>query len=295
MRMRSGLNGQLQLRMSRLEIGAAIQAGEGTSLGIALIRSHLLVKAGAAAMVDGIVEISGTEYAYNDPFDPRIDFQAGESNDINQSFDADYSGSGWGVRIGAVRRLSRSLRIEMIVGFPCVIRLRGVDSLVNNRIPFIKTGGGGSGGNIEDLIDPAGIDLAKLTKTERILKKNRFSPVLSNPGALNVNLRWEKGKIGIALQCAVYRGALSLDSKGKRLGFKLKQGLGVEAEFACFFLGGSVDFADALNWNGKPGGALSIPKAHLGYRIPVNSSLTVESLLGADPLPVFRISGEYRL
>jgi hypothetical protein len=295
MRIRSGLDGLFQLRMNHLEFGAGVEVGEGTAVGVALIRSHLQIKAEARAMMDGIVEISGTEYVYNDPFDPRIDFHAGERNDINQSFDARYSGSGWGFRIGAVKKLSRSLRIEMTLGLPSRVRLRGADSLINNRIPFIKSESGESGGGFDDLIDPAKIDLAKLTKTERIVKKNQYSPRLSIPGALDVNIRWEKGKTGIALRCAIYRGGFSIDSRGKKLGIELKQGLGLEADFACFFLGGSVDFAKELKSSGKPGQSLAIPKAHLGFRIPVHSSLSLEGLLGADPLPVFLISGEYRL
>jgi hypothetical protein len=292
MRTRAGLDAQMQFRLNRLEFGAGMDVGWGTAVGLSLTRTHVFTKAAGRVLMDGIVEISGTEYVYNDPADPRIDFASGEQNDINQFFDADFSGSAWDVRLGAVKAVSRSFQMGLTVQLPSSIRLTGTDSLVNNRIPFIAIEEGKTGGNVDDMIDPAKIDLAKLTKTERVLKTDQYCPVLSFPKAVDLHVRWTKGKIRLALGGTFYSGVVSISSRGKEKGFRLKQGIRMESDFGFAFIGGSVDFGSWIQAEGKKSSSLVLPRAHCGFRIPVVSSMFLEGLIGAEPLPIFRIAGK---
>ncbi len=290
MRTRAGLDLALQLRMNRLRFGAGTDLGKGLSIGVSAVHSYIRSGANARVKLDGIVEISGTEYVYNDPDDPRIDFRAGEENDINQAFDADYSGSGWDFRIGAVQILSRSLRIGLAVDLPGSIRLRGTDSLVSHRIPFIKIGEGNNGGSVDDMIDASKIDLAKLTKTEMVLKKNRYDPVLFFPKAFGIGVRWERGALRITLGYTKYSGVLGAASGGKEKGLRLVQGMCVEADVRYVFFGGSADFAETT---GSGSRAFIIPGAHIGFRVPVFASFRMEGRIGAEPVPVLRLTGKY--
>jgi len=290
MRTRAGLDFGLQLRMNRFRFGAGADIGKGLSAGVSAVRSHVQSSANVRVRLDGVVEISGTEYVYNDPDDPRIDFRAGEQNDINQAFDADYSGSAWGFRFGAVQRLSGSVRLGLAVDLPSSIRLHGTDSLVSNRIPFIRIGGGKGGGSVDDMIDASRIDLAQLTKTERVLKKNQYDPSLLLPKAIGVGIQWQRGAVRIALGYTKYSGVLGAVSGGKEKGVRLIQGMCLEADLKYVFFVGSADVAET---SGSGGREFLIPGVHIGFRIPLAASFRVEGTIGAEPIPALRLAGRY--
>lgn len=293
MRVRSAMDGLVHLRMRRIQFGVGADPGKGTRIGFSVSRSGLDAEARVRANPDGIVEISGTEYLFNNPFDPRIDFKNGERNDISQSFDADYSGSGWGFRVNAEKDLSASFRIGLTADWSTSIRMNGTDSLVNNRIPFIRIEEGRSGGSVDDFIDPGKIDLASLTKTERVLKTNQYRPVIEFPDAFGMVMQWKKGKTAIALDFTKYSGAFSASSSGQKAGIRFSHGLGLDADFHFVFLCGSIDYGNTLQKNGKTGSAISIPRARLGFRIPLASSFRMEGTINAEPVPIFSVKGVY--
>jgi hypothetical protein len=288
MRTLINLDGLLRFQVSRIRFGAGIELGKGTALGIELSRFQAGAEARARANIDGIVQISGNETVFNDPDDPRIDFNAGEQNDLNQSFTADYSGSGWGLRFGAVKDLSSSFRIGMALDLPPDIRMGGTDSLVNNRIPFILIGGDG-------LIDPTRIDPAKLTRTENVIQRNQIHPVLKLAKAMDFGACWSPGKIRLTFGYTRYFGDFSIGSpKTGEIGVRLRQGVNLGMDFTRVFITAAAEFAVALKSDGRPGRPLVIPKIQLGFRIPVLSGFRIESLVGVEPIPSFRIAGKYR-
>ena len=295
MRTRSGLDGSLDLRISRLWFGAGAGLGRGFFFGAALCRTSAFVEAHARAGVDGIVSISGNEYTYNDPFDPRIDFGAGEQNDINQRFDADLSGSGWGIRLDLVKALTPSWRIHLSADMPPSINLDGLDSLVNNRVPFIRIEDGGSR-SVDDMIDPAKIDLAKLTKTERIVKSNRYDVTAVLPKTYGVGAEWIRGKTSLSFGAALYSGEASVSADEKTLGLRPEYGLRMEADFRWFFIGAEAEFAKEISdrESGDGGGTVVLPRVHLGFRVMVARSLDLEGQFEAEPFPAAVLRGVYR-
>jgi hypothetical protein len=293
MRTSSSISAALNLRMSRIWFGLGADLGRGITIGAAAGRARVSVESRVRAGVDGIVSISGIEYVYNDPTDPRIDFKAGEQNAINQSFDADFSGSGWHFRFGLDKTISRSWRVHLAADLPPALRLAGSDSLVNNRIPYIRIEDGHAGG-VDDMIDPAKIDLARLTKTERVVKVNRYAPVLSLPRSFGMGAEWEKGKIRIAFGYALYSGEASISADGKTMGMKLKHGAHLLADLGWFFLGGEADLGKTMSDEEGGGGTVVFPRVQFGFRAPIASAFSMEGRFGIEPVPNFAVRGIYK-
>ncbi len=292
MRTRSDLSAELDVRLNRFWLGFAAGLGRGTTIGAAAGRVSVSAESRVRAEVDGIVSISGVEYVYNDPDDARIDFNAGEQNAINQSFDAAYSGSGWGFRFGMAKSLSNSWRVHATADLPPVLRMAGFDSLVHNRIPYIRIQNGSTGG-VDDMIDPAKIDLAGLTKTERAVKSNRYAPKLTMPRSFGAGLEWRSGRKRIAFGYTLYSGELSATADGNTAGLKMKHGVHVLADLGWFFLGGEIDLAKPISGEQDGGKSLIFPHGMMGFRAPLASSFNIEGRFGAAPIPIFALRGVY--
>ena len=301
MRTRANLNGSFRIRVHQFVFGGGCELWSGFGLGFSVSRFRMRISGRAFAGIDGIIEMSGSEYAFNDPYDPRIDFDAGERNDLNQSFLADYTGSGWGFKFGVVQRLSEGFQLGVCISLPPKIEISGVDSTVSNKIPFIKLeNGDDNGGGLEDLIDPTEIDLAKLTLTERIVKKNEFSPQLQLPRAYNFGIIWGSGIFSLTLRYTLYDGSFSVGLLNDEIhGLKFKYGVGLGLDFTYFFFGASANFIEEIVPAGEEGiipeeyKNYPLPKVNLGFRIPTFSGLWIDGLLGIEPTPLLRFTVRY--
>ena len=300
MRTRVDLSSTLNVRMNQLLIGGGCELGRGFALGISANRIRMTALCSAFASIDGIIEMSGVEYAFNDPYDPRIDFDAGELNDLNQSFYADFSGAGWGYKIGVVQRISDGFQLGMTMTMPPKIALTGADFAVTTKIPFINLEGGDNGDGVEDLIDPAEIDLAKLTLTERDVKQNQLWPILNLPKSYNFGLLFGRNIFSLTLRYTLYNSDFSFSLLEDEIrGLKLKYGVGLGLDFTYFFMGASATFMEEIVPEGEEGllpdsmKNLPLPKVNLGIRIPTFSGLWIDGLVGIEPTPLVRLSFRY--
>jgi hypothetical protein len=170
-----------------------------------------------------------------------------------------------------------------------VIRASGTDSTVNNRVPFIKTEGAGSGGDVGDMIDPTRIDLARLTCTERFVSVNAFDPVLEIPGHAGLGCLWTRGETRLDFRFALYWGRLGARAEEEQeIAFRPSFSLGAGASFNRFFFKGSATRGSLIRSGGKRPVSFWIPSAGIGYRIPVTASCDADALVGLCPLPVLQ-------
>jgi len=276
--------------------GIAGEVGHATSLGLALTRMALRARCNAYAAVEVIVEMSGGEYIFNDPYDPRIDFARGEQNDLHQSLFADYAGEAWGARLGVLQRVSNRLQVGFTVTLARRLRLSGSDSTVNNRIPFIRVEDG-AGGDVEDLIDATKINLAKLTLTERLASRNALSPELRLPASFHLGCRWGSDKAALSARLSVYSGEFSLALKrNERRGLRLRYGAALGLDLRYFFIAGGSELGDEIQPEGadrSPLRGLPVPRVNMGLRFPLVSGLCLTGLLGVEPVPLVRLSAHY--
>ncbi len=290
------LVGDLGIRVSQYQCGIGADLGGGTAIGIALSRVRVRSVCRAYARIDGILEMSGSEYIYNDPNDPHIDFASGEQNELSQSLYADYFGSGWGLKLGAVKKISRHLQIGLTVSVAPAFTFSGTDSSVNNTIPFIRAETNGDTG-IDEFIDPTRINLAKLTETTRIVKYNYFTPTLRMPDAYSIGLLWGGGKTSLALRYTKYDGEFSLGVKRDEIrGLQIKHGVGLGFDVYYAYLGASAFIGDEIlpaNGTGAPLVNLIVPRINLGFRIPLQPHFWVDGLIGVEPTPLLRFTFRY--
>ncbi len=297
-RMRTWLDVSADLHAKAHEfiVGAGGQIGPATTFGISLTRMALRAECNAYAAVEGIVEMSGGEYAFNDPHDPRIDFARGEQNDLHQSLFADYAGEVWGVRLGLLHQVSQRFQVGLTVSTARRMRLSGEDSTVNNRIPFIRMQDG-IGGDVEDLIDATKIDLAKLTLTERLASRNGLSPELRVPASLHLGCRWGSDKTALSVRLSAYAGELSLAlKKGQERSVRLRYGAALGFDVRYFFIALSSELGEEIRPAGEGGTPLQnlpVPRFVMGARAPLLSELWLTCLLGMEPEPLVRLSARY--
>ncbi len=297
-RMRTWLDGSAEamLRAQELYLGFGAEVGPATSVGVALIRLALRGRCTAYAAVEGIVEMSGGEYVFNDPYDPRIDFARGEQNDLRQSFFADYSGSAWSARLGLLHRLSDRLTLGFTATLPCNLRLSGKDSSINNRIPFINVAAG-AGEGVEEMIDASKINLAKLTLTERLAQHNAFVPQVRLPASFHLGAFWGTPKRALSARMSVYAGRFTGALKhGEERGVRLRYGGGLGLDLCYFFMALSAEVGDEVqpkNEERAPLRAVPLPRFTVGGRAPIVSGLWLTALLGLEPLPLVRLSAHY--
>lgn len=297
-RMRTWLDvsADLQAKTQEVILGLGGQLGPATTFGVSLTRMALRAECNAYAAVEGIVEMSGGEYAFNDPYDPRIDFARDEQNDLHQSFFADYAGEVWGVRLGLLHRVSQRFQVGLTVSAARRMRLSGEDSTVNNRVPFIRMEGG-AGGDVEDLIDATKINLAKLTLTERLASRNAFLPELRVPASFHFGCRWGSNKTALSVRLSAYAGELSVAFKeGQKRGVRLRYGAALGLDVRYFFMAVSSELGEEIrpsDAEGSPLQNLPVPRFVIGARAPLLSELWLTGLLGMDPIPFMRLSGRY--
>jgi|GEM_PF-2478605 len=304
MRTRANLVSSLELAASQIMVGFGGELTDGLTVGLTFNRYAIRAVGRMAANIDGIIEMSGNEYAFNDPNDPNIDFAGGETNVLNQSLNGAFDGSGWGTKIGLLKQFSEGFQMGFTVDLPPEIKSTGRFNSITHEIPFIKLDEAGEdGGDVEDLIDPTAINLAQLTRTERREKEELHRLNIYLPKAYNLGMVLGRSGFKLALRVTGYSGQLGYDLKGEdRRGLKFKYGGGLTLDFKYFFLGGSVamvdeikpaDEIDDMGTVHEPMTGLPWGSFNMGFRIPTALGVWVDGLIGVEPVPALRMSFRY--
>jgi len=112
------------------------------------------------------MEIAGNEYAFNDPYDPHIDFENGEQNDLNQSIYTQFNGKGMGFKVGNFFQPNKNFAIGAVLEIIPPMNFNGDMKVEQNMMPALNANAlTGEADEDEEIIDPAKLDLAKLTLT----------------------------------------------------------------------------------------------------------------------------------
>ena len=292
MRARVDMQSNIQIAAYQFLIGAGIELQQGWLLGMNLQRHKVYLNAIAQANIDALLEMSGTEYAFNDPNDPSIDFTGDvpETNNLDQNFGFDYQASAWGIKLGLTKEITKEFQFGMTAQFSPKLTFQGTDSTHLHKIPFVT---------YEDdtlNIDPTEINLAKLTKTESDLKINQWNPTMQLPSSINAGFMWQKAWFQWTLRYSLYFNSLqiSLDDKNS-WGVKLKQGFGLGLDFRYVFLGAALKLGDEIvdSDETKTPAKIMLPVVNLGFRIPISQQTQLDALIGIEPLPIMRLTYRY--
>lgn len=285
------MNVNMSSTINRFSFAAARKWAPQFSAGFTLDRYFGDAFFDGVFMIDGIMETAGSEFAFNDPYDPHINFEDGEQNNLNQSIYCSFRGKGWGLKIGGNYKLNPALSFGAMIEFAPTITFSGIMEVDQNIIPALNSDAL-FGDSEEEIMDPARLDLAKLTLTVPYENPTDDKLTLRFPSSMNFNMSYQWGFLRGGINWTKYFGEFSYDFLGTSRGAKFKWGLkkGFDLKYIQIGLGmlvldeirkGSDNDEDASH-------NILIPQFSMGTGFSLNRFTRTETLAFLAPTPVFK-------
>ncbi len=153
--------GRIDLQIDRATVGVAKVIRNRFAFGFSLDRFGATVKANGFADTQGDMLFNGHEYIFNNPNDNW-------HNTLTQSILGGYKGSGWRMNWGGWYVLNRNFLLEGVISVQTPLKLQGRLILQLNKIPALNVSALSSNDPNAEILDPAGLDLARLTLTDSV-------------------------------------------------------------------------------------------------------------------------------
>lgn len=243
LRMNSNLSAKMQTSVFNLNFDAACRIARKWAVGVSLRRYCFAVDAKGELLVDGIIQTAGTEYVFNDPYDKRIDFDAGEQNTLDQKFNAGFNGSAWGIVLGANWFPANWVQLGISVDVKPKIELTGDMDVKFNRIPALTLESEGGSDTETEFLDPTKLNLAKLTLTEPAFNKTTDRIHIRLPSVIHLGVRLGRARTNVGINYSLYIGDTSCEVLGREYGLRVGHGVGFDTSFGFFRLGLGAIFA----------------------------------------------------
>ncbi|MFZ5518535.1 MAG: hypothetical protein ACOY90_18035 [Candidatus Zhuqueibacterota bacterium] len=284
-------NVESRAAINRFSVAAAHQWTPILATGITLDRYFGEVLFNGDFRIDGIMETAGSEFAFNDPYDPHINFEEGEQNNLNQSIYCSFKGNAWGVKLGADYHLRPNLSFAAMVEIAPTLTLSGVMDVDNNIIPALNSDVL-LGNSEEEIMDPSKLDLAKLTLTVPYENPTDDRLILRFPSSANFGVTYRWACITGSLQVTGYFGELSYATLGTRRGADFKWSLRNGLDFKYVQIGLGVVAVDEIReGTDDDAGAVEnilIPQCSLGTGFSLGRFARTETQAFIAPTPVFK-------
>ncbi len=242
LRMNALLQMDLNVSATRYSTGWARRINRNVALGMKFGRTHVKADMVNEIKMDGIMETAGTEYAFNDPYDPRIDFSLGETNLLGQNTVIDFYGSGWHSQFGALFTANKSFVFGVDFEWQSNIELAGKMTSTQYKIPGLNdaelfgddeeqqsdTG--------DDLFDATKLDLAKLTLTRPVQNKTSDHLLLQFPSSLGLQASYQSPIFEATMGIRKYFNAFGYDFLDEKYMANLNFGLNLALVIGAFEL-----------------------------------------------------------
>jgi len=255
------------------------------------------------------METAGTEYAFNDPYDSRIDFAAGETNQLGQKAIVDFNGMGWNSQIGALVAVNNSFGLGMDFDWHSEINLTGDMSVSQFKVPALNEGALFGGGeedpeSEEELLDATKLDLAKLTLTEPVQNKTSDYLLLSFPSSLGMQTSYQGKNFETTLGFRKYFNTFGYEFLDEKYSANLNFGVQFNMSIGIFELAVSAINAELLQEKITETGeveeleeptSLWIPGASMNFGFFIKKRYQVGTKLFFAPTPGIGIKVGYFL
>ena len=287
------MNFQLRSQINRISFALAKKWANNFSSGITINKYYGNISVIGKFNINGIMEIAGNEYVFNDPYDPHIDFENGEHNDLNQSIFAQFDGTGWGFKVGNFFQANKNFAIAAVWEIIPPIYLDGDMIVEQNVMPALNSNALiGEAGNDEEIIDPVKLDLAKLTLTVPFENPTDNRCKLNLPSSLTVGMAYKLGFFYGNINFVNYFGQFSYSTLGVTRGSKFKYGIKSAFDFQLFQIGLGVTAIDEIRKGTENDNEalmqILLPQISLASGYSFNKNLRSEALLFIAPTPVFK-------
>jgi len=286
-------NLQLQNRVSRYSLSFAKSWSSKWSTGITVDHYIGDIYIDGKFMIDGIMETAGNEYAFNDPYDSHINFEQGEQNNLNQSIYTFFEGNGWGLKLGGLYRLSDRFVVGSMLELGPKMIFKGDMEVIQNVIPALNTDVLlGDSDEDTEILNPADLDLAKLTLTEPYENPTDNRCVVKFPSSFNLGLAYRLGPVTGNLNVSAYWSEFSYHTLETTLGIKLKYAIRSGFDFKYIQLGlGIIALDEIREESDSENDALSnilIPQFSVGFGFHINQNWQTKTLLFLAPTPMVK-------
>jgi hypothetical protein len=287
MRLNTLLNANISLKATKYRVGLARQISEKLATGFGLGQTFVKLHSNIAANIEGMMETAGSEYAFNDPYDPRIDFEAGETNRLDQSVLMDFDGSSFNFDIGLLYKMSNSWVVGTSASINSKTTLTGNMDVNQYKIPALNADALFEEGNEDDLVNPTKLNLAKLTLTEPVQNKETDSIDLNFPNALGIQLSYQKPIFETTFSFRPYFGEFGYTFLDNKYYFDLSYD--VSAEIVWGFLklavGGTNGRFVQMTSDGEESSDGWVPHGALEINSYLLSSFYFSAKLFVEPTP----------
>ncbi len=207
-RMNALIQSELEVRATKYQFGLAQTVHPSVSLGLKIGQTRMRSYSTNEVKMDGIMETAGTEYVFNDPYDPRIDFEAGETNKLGQSMFADFHGSAMNAQFGALFKAGKSFVFGLDYDWQSDVEMTGNMEIEQYKIPGLNVdaliGDDEDGAEEEDLVDATQLDLAKLTLTKPIDNETTDHFMMTFPSSLGMQASYQGRSVETTLEFRKY-------------------------------------------------------------------------------------------
>lgn len=228
---------QMSFRMSTLSIGAATPLIDNyrkkVSIGATITRYRLTNTRNLQADLSGLVVVGGADERYfNNPDDPNLNPDLGESNAFFMNAYGEFEATGYGLRAGIHYMLDDELNLSIVYNQIPTFNLEGKNKVASAFLPVFLVGTGDDilSGDIDVALDSLQANKPNLT-TERDISDIVNDGALNIPSTLVFGLDFKLGKHTGVFNYTRYLGDLSFEHGGNTIGKAATHGLGVGFDF----------------------------------------------------------------
>lgn len=282
------LQADLQLKASTYKLNYVRKVNEKLAVGGGVSKTKISAYFNGSANLNGIMETAGTEYVFNDPYDKRIDFDAGETNKLDQAAFLDFNGGGWDFHFGALYHAARSVVIGASYSRSAPVTLKGDMSVIQYKIPALNADALLSDDPNAELVEPTKLNLAKLTLTEPV----------ENPVGDRIKINFPSSfGLQFSYQSLFFESTISLQKYFNRFGYdflqderyaELNYGLNLDLCFGTVKLSiGAIKGNIVHKKHGKiqSSSGIWVPHTSLEFAIFILRNYHFSSKLFASPTP----------
>lgn len=221
-----------------------------------------------------ILVFNGVEYFFNDPTDPKINFDAGETNKLDQAFAGAYEGDAFEMNIRYDKHLSRSVTIGIDTTYTHDLLLSGSMDGAAYVFKAVRFNYDENEFNIDE------IDPAKPTKTQKTDITVTEPITIKYPEQIGFHVSYRFSKFAyIELMPSLYLGEYTYRIKTNKKeiydGYEAKWGAEINMQLWPVLIHAKVIAGETLYQN-KP---FYLPDLSLKLTIPIKNYVTVNLCL----------------
>lgn len=228
---------QMRLSMNTMSLGFGTKLiddrNKKLAIGATLTRYHVDNTRRIEADLSGLVVVGGADERYfNNPDDPNLDSELGESNAFFMNAFGSFEATEYGVKIGAYYELDKNFRVSLVYDQVPNFELKSQNTVASAFLPVFLVGSGEDilKGDIEVALDSLQANKPNLT-TERDISSIVKDGALNLPSSLTIGIDVALRKHTLVLNYSKYSGELSFHNGDQILGKEVTSGVGLGMDF----------------------------------------------------------------